>query len=368
MSASGESSTTMHRLLHASGSHPIPPPNDPNQTMANSHTWIILIGLSVILCSRVADAKIGVCYGILGSNLPSPREVVSLCRRYGIGSVRVYNPNPGVLKALNGSKISVMVGVPNEDIPTIGQNPAAAQAWVKNNIRGFQDVKFKYIVVGNEINPLDPATASIAPFVVPAMQNIYAAVSGSSIKVSTAISTGILGKSYPPSAGAFWADISGYIGPVIHFLKRHNSPLLANIYTFLPYIGDPHHISLEYALFTSPSAFVVDGPYKYQNLFDATLDAIHVALEKFGAHYVDIVVSETGWPSAGGLGASVQNAKIFNTNLVKHVSAGTPRRPGKHIETYIFDLIDENQKSPEYERHWGLFLPNKYPKYPLTFS
>ncbi|KZV41816.1 ABC transporter B family member 21-like [Dorcoceras hygrometricum] len=27
---SGESSTTMHRLLHASGSHPIPPPNDPN--------------------------------------------------------------------------------------------------------------------------------------------------------------------------------------------------------------------------------------------------------------------------------------------------------------------------------------------------
>ncbi|KZV46988.1 hypothetical protein F511_15785 [Dorcoceras hygrometricum] len=30
MSASGESSTTMHRLLHASGSHPIPPPNDLN--------------------------------------------------------------------------------------------------------------------------------------------------------------------------------------------------------------------------------------------------------------------------------------------------------------------------------------------------
>ncbi|KZV49790.1 hypothetical protein F511_20370 [Dorcoceras hygrometricum] len=29
MSASGESSTTMHRLLYASGSHPIPPPDDP---------------------------------------------------------------------------------------------------------------------------------------------------------------------------------------------------------------------------------------------------------------------------------------------------------------------------------------------------
>ncbi|KZV49836.1 hypothetical protein F511_20789 [Dorcoceras hygrometricum] len=32
MKASGESSTTKHRLLHASGPHPIPPPNDPNTT------------------------------------------------------------------------------------------------------------------------------------------------------------------------------------------------------------------------------------------------------------------------------------------------------------------------------------------------
>ncbi|KZV23833.1 hypothetical protein F511_30587 [Dorcoceras hygrometricum] len=31
MSASGESSTTMDRILHASGPHPIPPPNDPNR-------------------------------------------------------------------------------------------------------------------------------------------------------------------------------------------------------------------------------------------------------------------------------------------------------------------------------------------------
>ncbi|KZV41732.1 hypothetical protein F511_35481 [Dorcoceras hygrometricum] len=34
MSASGESSTTMHRLLHSSGSHPIPPPNDTNSKTA----------------------------------------------------------------------------------------------------------------------------------------------------------------------------------------------------------------------------------------------------------------------------------------------------------------------------------------------
>ncbi|KZV50074.1 hypothetical protein F511_30001 [Dorcoceras hygrometricum] len=36
MSASGESSTTMHRLLHASGSHPIPTPYDPNSSSSSS--------------------------------------------------------------------------------------------------------------------------------------------------------------------------------------------------------------------------------------------------------------------------------------------------------------------------------------------
>ncbi|KZV44813.1 hypothetical protein F511_09856 [Dorcoceras hygrometricum] len=41
MSASGESSTTMHRLLHASGSHPIPPSNDPKTNQYNQDLGLI---------------------------------------------------------------------------------------------------------------------------------------------------------------------------------------------------------------------------------------------------------------------------------------------------------------------------------------
>ncbi|KZV45759.1 mannan endo-1,4-beta-mannosidase 6-like [Dorcoceras hygrometricum] len=49
MSASGESSTTMHRLLHASGSHPIPTPYDPKRLaptisqMEIALLWLLLI-------------------------------------------------------------------------------------------------------------------------------------------------------------------------------------------------------------------------------------------------------------------------------------------------------------------------------------
>ncbi|KZV25223.1 hypothetical protein F511_34280 [Dorcoceras hygrometricum] len=41
MSASGESSTTMHRLLHASGSHPIPPRDDPKTNQYNQDLGLI---------------------------------------------------------------------------------------------------------------------------------------------------------------------------------------------------------------------------------------------------------------------------------------------------------------------------------------
>ncbi|KZV40050.1 hypothetical protein F511_06428 [Dorcoceras hygrometricum] len=41
MSASGESSTMMHRLLHASGSHPIPTPYDPKTNQYNQYLGLI---------------------------------------------------------------------------------------------------------------------------------------------------------------------------------------------------------------------------------------------------------------------------------------------------------------------------------------
>ncbi|KZV48293.1 hypothetical protein F511_41900 [Dorcoceras hygrometricum] len=41
MKASGESSTTKHRLLHASGPHPIPPPNDPKTNQYNQDLVLI---------------------------------------------------------------------------------------------------------------------------------------------------------------------------------------------------------------------------------------------------------------------------------------------------------------------------------------
>ncbi|KAK6247713.1 hypothetical protein QUC31_019278 [Theobroma cacao] len=312
--------------------------------------------------------SIGVCNGRIADDLPSEQDVVNFYKINGIGAMRIYDPNQFTLQALKGTNIQLILGIPNAALQSL-TDPSAASDFVKRNIVSFSPaVKFRYISVGNEVKPTDPE----AQFVLPAMRNIYNALVSANlkgqIKVSTSVEPTLLGNSYPPSAGLFSEAARPYIIPIIKFLASNGSPLLANIYTYFSYIGDTKNIDLGFALFTSPGVVVQDGPSGYQNLFDATLDSLYSALEKIGAANLEIVVSESGWPSAGGTAATVENASTYYKNLIKHVKNGTPKRPGKPIETYLFAMFDENQKGPaETERHFGLFSPNKQPKYPIKF-
>uniref|UniRef100_A0A8D9B104 Glucan endo-1,3-beta-glucosidase n=1 Tax=Cacopsylla melanoneura TaxID=428564 RepID=A0A8D9B104_9HEMI len=283
--------------------------------------------------------------------------------------MRIYDPNPEVLQALGGSNIELLLDLPCVDLDKVASSPAEATKWVKTNVESHKDVKFRYIAVGNEVKPTD----SFAKSVVPAMENIQKALDecglGKKVKVTTAIETGALGCSYPPSQGSFSpAYLTAYLEGVIKFLVKNGSPLLVNVYPYFAYSLNKKDVKLDYALFAAKGVAVQDGPLGYQNLFDAILDALYSALEKSGGKDVEIVVSETGWPSGGGVATTPDNEKTYNTKLVAHIKNGTPKRPGKSIETYLFDLFDENQKNPEYEKHWGQFLPNKQPKFNLNFS
>jgi len=153
--------------------------------------------------------------------------------------------------------------------------------------------------------------------------------------------------------------------PVARFLADTGAPLLANVYPYFAYRDNPRDISLGYATFRPGTTTVRDSGsgLTYTNL----LDAIYAALEKAGAPSARIVVSETGWPSAGGFAATVDNARKYNQAAIDHVRRGTPKRPGV-LETYVFAMFNENQKPGDpTEKSFGLFHPNKSAVYPIRF-
>lgn len=330
---------------------------------------IVLIGLLAAL--DFAGAQIGVCYGRNGNGLPSPPGVVSLYNRNNIRRMRIYDPHQPTLQALRGSNIELILGVPNPDLQGLASSQANANNWVQNNVRNYGNVNIKYIAVGNEVSPVRSETSRYVSFVLPALRNIFNAISAAGlanrIKVTTAVETGLVTNSYPPSRGEFRGDVRGYIGPIIQFLQSNGSPLLVNIYTFFAYLDNPRDIPIDYALLRA-GANTPDG--RYPNLFAALYDATVSAVEKAGGRSVNIVVSESGWPSAGGTATSIENARTYNQNLIRYVlgTTGTPKRPGRPIETYIFAMFDEDQKpGPDFEKHFGLFSPSGQNKYQISF-
>ncbi|CAN4114455.1 unnamed protein product [Withania somnifera] len=301
---------------------------------------IMLLGLLVSSSIDKAVAhSIGVCYGMLGSNLPTHDEVIQLYKSRNIKSLRLYDPNHEALQ---------------------------------KNVRAFYpDVKIKYIVVGNGVSPFT-GTSNLTLHLRSAMSQIYNAVYfaglGYNVNVTTSLDMTLMGQSYPPSKGSFRNDARWFVDPIVEFLRNTNAPFLFNIYPYFSYSNNPGQISLPYALFTAPNVVVQDGSFQYRNLFDAMLDSVYAALDKLsGRGFVDIVVSESGWPSAGGFGATTDNAATYIRNLIQHAREGSPRKPGP-IETYLFAMFDENNKNPQFEKHFGLFSPNKEPKYQLNFG
>ncbi|MBA0809878.1 hypothetical protein Gohar_001908, partial [Gossypium harknessii] len=290
-------------------------------------TMLLLFGL-LMATFKITGAEVGVCYGMMAKNLPPEAEVIALFQQKGIQRMRLYAPNHAALQALGGTNIKLLLDVPNPSLEYVAASQANANQWVQDNIKKYSTVSFRYIAVGNEVKPSD----SFAQFLFPAMQNIHNAISGAGLG----------------------HQIKQLLGQVITFLRDSQAPLLVNTYPYFSHIGDPEHVPLDYALFTAPSVVVTDGSLQYQNHFDAMLDSFYSALEKAGGGSLDIVVSETGWPSDGGDTTSVDNAMTYNRKLVQHVNQGqgTPKKSGKAIEAYLFAMFDENEKEPAYEKHW----------------
>ncbi|XP_071728682.1 glucan endo-1,3-beta-glucosidase-like [Rutidosis leptorrhynchoides] len=181
-------------------------------------------------------------------------------------------------------------------------------------------INFRCISVGNGIEGVN-----LKVYAIGAIENLHKALqsSGYKIPVTTTVGNYLLRDSDPPSIGDFSAEVKPPMKQMLNFLTSNGYPLLVMMYPYFKYVRDPSKIPLSYALTNSTEVIVRDGNLEYKNLFDAMTDAMYSALEKVseeGSESVEVVICETGWPTAGDWGfESIELAQTYNQNLVKHV-------------------------------------------------
>lgn len=148
-----------------------------------------------------SEPYVGVNIGTDVSNLMPPSNLVSFLKFQRISHVRLYDADPGILRALSGSKIRVTISVPNNQLLAIGSSNATAAAWVSRNVAAHRpETLISFVAVGDEVLTTVPSSA---PVLLPAMEALHAALVAagldSDVKVSTPHAAALILDPFPPS-------------------------------------------------------------------------------------------------------------------------------------------------------------------------
>ncbi|XP_021767942.1 glucan endo-1,3-beta-glucosidase 11-like [Chenopodium quinoa] len=350
------------------------------RTTKYPHSSFFLLSFIVLLSGTipVTVVSLGINYGQIANNLPTPDKVVPLVKAIGATKVKLYDADPKVLKAFAKTGIEFTVTIGNDQLPQLAKNPKLALDWVKKNVQIYLPyTNITCILIGNEVLTFNDTTLTSSLY--PAMQNMHSALQTLSLDrnvwVTTAHNLAILDTSYPPSAGSFRSDLGSCISQILSFHAKTGSPFLINAYPYFAYKGSPEEVNLDYVLFQAKTAQVLvdpDSSLHYDNMLYAQVDAVYSAMGPNFNKKVLVQVSETGWPSKGDqdeVGATPENAKKYNGNLIKMLATqkkGTPMKPDCDLNVFVFALFNENLKpGPTSERNYGLFKPDGTPAYSL---
>lgn len=323
---------------------------------------------------QILGVGIGINYGQIADNLPSPSRVAGLLQSLNINRVKLYDADPNVLLAFSNTNVEFIIGLGNELLGSM-RDPVKAQNWIQQHLQPYlPQTKITSILVGNEI--FSSNDTQLMANLLPAMQSVYNSLVtlglDKQVTVTTAHSLNFLSVSFPPSSGTFRQDLAVYIQPLLNFHSEIKSPFLINAYPFFAYKANPSEVPLEYVLF-QPNQGMTDQKTNlhYDNMLYAQIDAVYSAMKAMGHTDIEVRVSETGWPSKGDadeVGSSPQNAGLYNGNLLKRmqVRQGTPAKPSIPIDIHVFALFNENLKpGPTSERNYGLLYPDGTPVYNL---
>ncbi|KAM1255795.1 hypothetical protein ACFX2G_030590 [Malus domestica] len=118
---------------------------------SNLCTLLFLLETTVSTCG-----SIGVNWGTTVSHPLPQTKVVELLKSNNVTKVKLFDVDPGVLRTLSQSKLSVTVGIPNALLKSLNSSKKVAESWVHDNVTRYVSngddggVKIEYVAVGDE--------------------------------------------------------------------------------------------------------------------------------------------------------------------------------------------------------------------------
>ena len=99
-----------------------------------------------------SESFIGVNYGQVADNLPSPSATAKLLQSTAVQKVRLYGADPAIIRALANTGIEIVIGAANGEIPALASDPNSATQWINSNVLPYYPAsKIILITVGNEV-------------------------------------------------------------------------------------------------------------------------------------------------------------------------------------------------------------------------
>lgn len=311
------------------------------------------------------DDRIGVNYGRLSFQPMPHAEAIAKIKSLSANSIKLFNSDRGTLDALVNSGLRVTAAIPNGELETYAHSSQACDEYA-HMLRSYleRNVLVDLVAVGNEATAVwheGRYSSLIMPVLIRLRDAFVAAGIADRIKLTTPFDMSILEVSYPPSAGRLRPECEGVVKDVLYFLRQNGGNFMINVYPAITLHENP---SIETAFATGqPGARGYDDAgRRYDNLFDAQVDAVYAAIERVGYATEAIIIGEVGWATGGGHCFHHQNAQTFLRNFLERRRRGTPRIR-RAIPAFIFALVDEDMKDTsggraEFERSWGLFDAN----------
>lgn len=85
----------------------------------------------------MVESSVGVNWGTLSTHRIAPHLVVDLLKVNKIQKVKLFDTDPTSLRALMGSGIQVMVGIPNELLAALASSVVNSDLWIKRSVSMF---------------------------------------------------------------------------------------------------------------------------------------------------------------------------------------------------------------------------------------